>query len=114
MQILLLKTEFYTLDDGRVVGFCMHGHCGWSDKGKDIVCAAVSSAVYMVINTITDVLKASVEDFILDEGEVKVVVSRGDIDICRSLFEGLKLHLIGLESLYPKNVRVDYREVSLC
>ncbi|MFR7477837.1 MAG: ribosomal-processing cysteine protease Prp, partial [Acutalibacteraceae bacterium] len=32
---------------GFFTGFTVKGHAGYSEEGSDIVCAAVSSAVYM-------------------------------------------------------------------
>ena len=34
-----------------------------------------------------------------------------DARTCRSLFEGFKLHLLGLEEQYPENLQVRYAEV---
>ena len=38
-------------------------------------------------------------------------VSDTDAQTCRSLFEGFKLHLLGLEEQYPENLQVRYAEV---
>ena len=42
--------------NGRTAGFSVSGHAGYADSGKDIVCAAVSSAVQLTANGITVVL----------------------------------------------------------
>ena len=48
---------------GELVGFSVSGHAGYADAGEDIVCAAVSSAVQLTANGITEILglSASVE-----------------------------------------------------
>ena len=47
-----------TTASGEIVGFSIDGHAGFGEAGTDIVCAAVSSAAYMTVNTITEVLHA--------------------------------------------------------
>ena len=39
------------------VGFEVKGHTGWSINGDDILCAAISSAVQLVANGITECAK---------------------------------------------------------
>lgn len=83
--------------------FKITGHAQYARSGKDIVCAAVSSAAYMTVNTITDVLgvKAQIEE---NDGYMKVsfVNSEAAADIVR----GLKLHLEQLSEQYPQFVKV--------
>ena len=50
----MTKYKFLT-DEKGIYGFIIKGHSGYGEQGGDIVCAAVSSAAYMVINTITDI-----------------------------------------------------------
>lgn len=52
----MIRADFLSLPDGRLLGFRLCGHAGWGEEGTDIVCAAVSSAAYLVANTATDVL----------------------------------------------------------
>ena len=46
----------FRMREGSLTGFTVSGHAGAGSAGRDIVCAAVSSAVYMAANTVTDVL----------------------------------------------------------
>ena len=55
-----LKAVFYK-QDGRFSGFSVSGHAGYGSEGNDIVCAAVSSTVMLVCNTITEFFKANAE-----------------------------------------------------
>ena len=38
--------------EGKILRFSVEGHSGFAESGSDIVCAAVSSTVWMVINGI--------------------------------------------------------------
>lgn len=93
-----------------LVGFRVSGHAGCGDAGKDVVCAAVSSAAYLVANTITDVLHAGASA-VTDEGYLRVQVAGCDAHLCRTVLEGLKLHMLGLEEQYPQAIHVSYEEV---
>ena len=93
----MLNIKFCILKNGNIVGFRIIGHCGYDISGKDIVCAAVSSAVYMLINTFTDVLNVIPEILDIEEGHLELIVNENDEFQCRTLFSGLKIHLLGLE-----------------
>lgn len=83
--------------------FTVVGHAGSADEGRDIICAAVSSAAYMAVNTVTDILGVTVQAEDRD-GYMKVsfVNSEAAADIVR----GLKLHLEQLAEQYPQFVKV--------
>ncbi len=107
----MLNIKFCVLSEGKIVGFYISGHCNYDSQGKDIVCAAVSSAVYMIINTITDILHISVQRLFIEDGKLEFIINENDEVRTKVLFEGLKTHLIGLEEMYPKNIRINYMEV---
>ncbi len=50
----MIRAVFFEGENGR--GFEISGHAG-GNAGTDIVCAAVSSAVYMAANTVTEIIK---------------------------------------------------------
>ena len=68
-------------------GFTVQGHSGSAEAGEDIVCAAVSSAVYMAANTLTDVLMLT----------PAIEVRDGF----------LSLHLRGLQEEYPDYIQFE-------
>lgn len=89
--------------EGYPRGFAVSGHAGFAEAGSDIVCAAVTSAVQLVCNTITDVL--------CEEAQVAVeedrITLRLDDGACaaQGLLEGLYLHLQILQEQYPGHVK---------
>lgn len=108
----MLDVKICVSSSGKILGFQISGHCGYAENGKDVVCAAVSSAAYMVVNTIADVLNIDAEIDINQEGEMNVMISEKDERYCRVVFEGFKLHLTELENLYPRNIKINYLEVN--
>lgn len=93
-----------------MLGFRLSGHSGSAAQGEDIICAAVSSAAYMAANTVSDVIHAEAEISACG-GYMRVKVDERAAARCRDVLEGLKLHLLGLEEQYPKNIKVSYVEV---
>ena len=78
----------------RIKGFSCRGHAGFADKGKDIVCSAVS---VLVINTVN-----SIEALLPEEGKKMEVVSEDEKGIieCRFLSEPSKDAELLLNSMY--------------
>lgn len=93
------------------MGFRIEGHADFAQSGVDIVCAAVSSAAYMAANTITDVLHVSPDRLYATEGLMEIRLSEIDADGCKTILQGLKLHLLGLEEQYAEYLQVGYMEV---
>lgn len=106
----MICAEFYTTPEGSLLGFSISGHSGWGKDGSDIVCAAVSSAAFLVANTLTDILNVGAEVSARD-GEMEVRIAEKDAGRCRDLLAGFKLHMVGLEEEYPRNINVSYTEV---
>ena len=94
--------------NGICVGFELCGHTG--QYGQSILCAAVSSAAYLTVNAITDVLHipADVDE---KDGQLLLRVSVKDEQCCRSFFAALRLHLENLEEQYPKHIHMSDKEV---
>lgn len=106
----MIETVFYTSDGGKLLGFRVKGHAGFSEHGRDIVCAAVSSASLMAANTITEVLRIGA-DVMVKDGDLTVRIFERDADICRDILAGFKLHMLSLEEQYPQYISVNYTEV---
>ncbi|MBC8533551.1 ribosomal-processing cysteine protease Prp [Yeguia hominis] len=108
----MIRAEFLTAG-GALAGFRISGHSDYGEEGSDIVCAAVSSAAYLVANTVTDVLHAEARIEVAD-GDMLLLLEKKAYASCQILLEGLKLHLQGLEEQYPDDIHVFYLEVSPC
>ncbi len=95
----------FTFTDGKISGFLAEGHAGLFEAGEDIVCAAISSALYLVANTITDCMKIEAEIEVRD-GYMRLSVPCKDLQRSQDIFDGLKLHLEGLAEQYPEGLKV--------
>ena len=104
----MIYADFLVLRGGRTVGFSLSGHAEAGEPGQDIVCAAVSSAAYLIANTITEVLHVPAE-VSEDDGEMRLLIREEKyLSLCRNCFEGFRLHMTALEEQYPDNISVNY------
>ena len=107
----MIKANLFTTRDGSLVGFDISGHADFAERGQDIVCAAVSSAAFLVANTICEIIKLTAETDVDEQGGMYLRVNRSDASSCSDVLLGFKLHLQGLEEQYPENLTVNYLEV---
>ncbi len=106
----MINIVFYNTEDGQLTGYKVQGHAQYATQGKDIICAAVSSATEMVANTITEIYNIDAE-VVVKDASLSVRVFQKDAKMCRDILLGLKLHLCLLEEQYPKYINVNYTEV---
>lgn len=102
----MTQSKFYSTA-GIITGFEIKGHSGVEQRGKDIVCAAVSSAAYMTVNTITEQygIEAAVSE---KDGFLRVMLPVKDAKRCQELMKGFCFHLKELQKQYPHNIIVIY------
>lgn len=92
---------------GKLYGFVVTGHAGYGEEGGDIVCAAVSSAVQLVCNTITDFFHADA-DAAVGENRIELRLNSSD-DPSEKLLESFRDHMEFIRQSYP-GVKVEERE----
>ena len=101
----MTKAKFLFSDD-TVVSFELSGHSGAGEEGTDIVCRAISSAVYMAANTIIEIMKLNPETVVRD-GYLKLSMNIEDARESKVITDGLYLHLSELQSQYPNNLKLE-------
>ena len=106
-----MTTLCFLSRDDLPCGFEFRGHTGYADEGEDILCAAISSAVYMTANTITDIIGLDA-DIIEDDGYMKLMIIESD-DKAECILRGLRLHMEGLREQYPKYIKITDKEGAL-
>ncbi len=100
----MTKVVFF-MNNNRYFGFSAFGHTGYSTKGKDIVCAAVSALLQHTARALTKRSKVTVRK---DDGflEVKVIEPNQTSDL---LVEELHESLMDLQSQFPKHLSLEVR-----
>ncbi len=105
----MIKVSF-AQSGGLITGFKLEGHSGSGVEGNDIICAAVSSAAYMTVNTITDILGLEPEIEVRD-GFMAIKLSSAEIRKAQDILCGFRLHLTELSKDYKNNLTVTISEV---
>ena len=101
-----MTTAKFLFSDETIVSFELSGHSGAGESGTDIVCSAVSSAVYMAANTIIEIMKLNPETEVRD-GYLKLKMNSDDALKSKVITDGLYLHLSELQSQYPTNLKLE-------
>lgn len=101
-----MTTAKFLFSDDTIVSFELSGHSGAGEYGTDIVCSAVSSAVYMAANTIIEIMKISPET-VVRNGYLKLEMNLSDARKSKVITDGLYLHLSELQSQYPNNLKLE-------
>ena len=96
---------------GFFCSFCIRGHSGFAELGRDIVCAAVSSASYLVVNTVVDVMHVRPRKLVFSDGSLIFALDDAGSVACSFLLKGFFLHLKAMAEQYPGNLSIKYGKV---
>ncbi len=105
----MIQTDFF-LKHGSLLGFQVSGHSDLAEAGTDILCAAVSSAAYMAVNTVTEVLHIEAEVH-AEDGFMFLKIPESSVASCAAILKGFRLHMAALQEQYPKNIHLIDTEV---
>ena len=101
----MTAVTFFT-DNENIIGFHIVGHstCSESDLEGKIVCSAISSAAYLTVNTISEIIGASVDADVTD-GEMTIRLL-DKISESQEILSGFKLHITELMKQYQNRIKV--------
>ncbi|MDR0404810.1 MAG: ribosomal-processing cysteine protease Prp [Oscillospiraceae bacterium] len=94
-----------------LLGFDIKGHAGEEEAGENIVCAAVSSAAHMAINTITDVIHAHAQVYVDPDGALFARIISGYNQSCNDVLKGLESHLVEISKEFPHAISIRTEEI---
>lgn len=100
INVIIYKSEdHYT-------GFYLNGHAGYAERGKDIVCAAVSALTITIQNALE-----TLEDVIVEErkylgSEQPRIFIRSPNSKSDLLIETFKIGIEGIQKEYPEYVKL--------
>lgn len=101
----MIRVTLLKFDDGAPKGFIVEGHSGSAARGRDIVCAAVSSASYLVANTLLEVVGAKA-DAEVNDGYMRISVDESSKTASADILNGFALHINQLKEQYPAYVNI--------
>ena len=86
----------------------IEGHSGYSERGTDIVCASVSTAVNVTVNAILRINNKAID--YKDNGKVITIKNNSKDEITNNLLDNLIAILLDLSKQYPKNIKIEMEE----
>ena len=90
--------------EGQIISFVLKGHSDYSEEGSDIVCAAVSSAVWMAVNGI-EAQNLGKLDYKSSDGFVECTIYNRK-DSADAVLRSLELFILELSRQYKENIKV--------
>ena len=111
----MTKVYFYK-QNNKFVAIKAQGHADYADFGKDIVCAAISTAIQTCIHGMLMVV--NIKGFYLkrdeDKGDIEFKLPKNlnqeSFDKCQLLFETMYATLLDIQDGYPKNLLMEVIE----
>lgn len=97
----MIKAVFAVKSE-KFIGFTVKGHSGYAESGNDIICAGVSSALMLTVNTITDFFSvaADMDTRPDNEGYAKFRLKVPYVDDACTMIKSFYTHLTILEEEY--------------
>ena len=99
----MIKGNFY-VEDADIKEIEISGHAEYDESGKDIVCAAVSTAIIVTANAVELLDLNSKRELMIDEGYFKFKVLEHE-HVLDKLLENLEYTLYDLEKQYPYYIK---------
>lgn len=103
-------TANFGYSNNRPISVEVSGHADFAQYGNDIVCAAVTSALQLTANGITEIVGDSAK-IVQKENLIKVTLAPNPKESSVSFLKALRLHLATLAEDYPTNIEVSITEV---
>ncbi|MFP4177176.1 MAG: ribosomal-processing cysteine protease Prp [Acholeplasmataceae bacterium] len=99
----------FTRVDRTIRKVTIRGHAKQNEAGKDIVCAAISTAIIVTMNALERLGRNDRYTCTLEEGYFQVTVNRSD-EIVEGLLANLEHTVRDIENDYPKYVNYQKEE----
>jgi uncharacterized protein YsxB (DUF464 family) len=94
----------FVYEKGNLKHIQVSGHAQYKPYGKDIVCAAVSTAIIVTANAIEHLKLNHKVDLTLEDGYFKVSLKEDDQTLS-GLLENLEYTLNDIQNQYPKYMK---------
>lgn len=100
---------------GRLCGFTSTGHADYDEKGKDIVCAAVSALTQTCVMGLTEIVECAADVQCSERDGIQCLVrpetepSKGEQ--AELLLKTLHAGLVAIREAYPGTLKIRVREV---
>ena len=90
-----------------IIKLNIEGHAGFADKGKDIVCASISSIAIGLLNSI-DILDNQSCKIICSDNRINVEVIDHNDDMIQIILQVGIIQLQTVEEVYPNYLKIEF------
>ena len=104
----MISAEFYQ-SKKQFRGFRVTGHAGYAESGRDIVCAAVTSACMLAANIITEGFHIAAEAGA--EDNVMLCIADKPDERAHAVLDMLMQQLDMIRGEYPDTITISFSEV---
>lgn len=101
----MICVKVFSQADGKVSGFSVTGHSGTADRGKDIVCAGVSSLAQTALLGIAEYLHREV-DYDVASGKLIVRLKSAPDDLTEAIMQTMLLGLREIQKISPEAIHI--------
>ncbi|NLW24595.1 MAG: ribosomal-processing cysteine protease Prp [Clostridia bacterium] len=115
----MIKIVFFHYDNGELVGFRASGHAGYSEPGKDIVCAAASILATTAVNSLEELISIKpVYNVDEESGFLECFIphelSGSDFIKAQTILKTTEIGLRSLEQEYGRYIKITQRRWTKC
>lgn len=107
----MIKAVFYK-KNGCLSGFSLSGHAGYAESGKDIVCAAVSSAAELTCNTITDYFNDEEAEVVVGTDRLTLTMKGNSCEYSEMMIRSFINHLEFISAEFKNSINISYKEIN--
>jgi len=101
----LVRIRIFSDQDGKITGYSVTGHSGTAERGRDIVCAGISSLAQAALLGIGEHLHREV-DYKVTSGELTMRLKGAPDELTEAILRTMLMGLREIEKLSPKAVRI--------
>ena len=102
----MIRAEIRKDEDGRYTGFHIEGHAMYADRGKDIVCSAVSVLAINTVNSIENLTDNRILAENAKSGALDVSFPEGLDEAGELLMQSFCLGLEGIQEEYGSYLKI--------
>ncbi len=99
----MIKFGFYRDGEGKITRLNIKGHAGYAEKGYDIVCSAVSTALWMAMKGIEEQGLAGI-DYEEDDGYVDCHITAERESGAEAILKSLEITVFELAKQFKENI----------
>ena len=101
----MVRIRIFSDQDRKITSYSVTGHSGTAERGRDIVCAGISSLAQAALLGIGEHLHREV-DYKVTSGELTMRLKGAPDELTEAILRTMLMGLREIEKLSPKAVRI--------